>query len=69
MAKIEIPEGVVDKKAYMKFVVLSRNPVIINHYYETSEGESINLHTAPQWIRKYIQHLPPAEQEAVMAKM
>lgn len=68
MAKIEIPDGVVDKKAYMKFVVLSRNPIITNHYYETSEGENINLHTAPQWIRKYIQHLPPAEQEAVMAK-
>lgn len=66
MAKIEIPDEVVDKKAYMKFIVLSRNPIITNHYYETSEGENINLHTAPQWIRKYIQHLPPAEQEAVM---
>lgn len=68
MSKIEIPEGVVDKKAYMKFIALSRNPILSNHYYETSEGDNINLHTAPQWIRKYIKHLPIAEQEDIMLK-
>ena len=68
MSKIEIPEGVVDKKSYMKFIALSRNSLIQNHFVETSDGESINLHTAPQWIRKYIQHLAPAEQEEIMQK-
>lgn len=68
MSAIEIPEEVVDKKSYMKFIALSRNPIIKEHYVETSEGESINLHTAPQWIRKYIQHLSPSEQEEIMQK-
>lgn len=68
MSKIEIPEGVVDKKSYIKFVALGRNPIIRNHYVETSEGESINLRTAPQWIRKYIAHLPYAEQEDILQK-
>ena len=68
MSKIEIPEGVVDKAAYMKFVALSRNPIIKSHYVETSDGENINLRTAPQWIRKYIAHLTPVEQEEIMQK-
>lgn len=68
MSKIEIPDGVVDKKAYMKFIALSRNPIIKNYYVETSDGESINLRTAPQWIRKYIAHLTPVEQEEIMQK-
>lgn len=68
MSKIEIPEGVVDKKAYMRFVIYSRNPIIKNYYVETSEGESISLRTAPQWIRKYIAHLTPQEQEEIMQK-
>lgn len=68
MSKIEIPDGVVDKKAYMKFIALSRNPIIKNYYVETSDGESINLRTAPQWIRKYIAHLTPIEQEEIMQK-
>ena len=68
MSKIEIPAEVVDKKAYIKFIALSRNPLIRNPFVETSEGETINLHTAPQWIRKYVQHLPPKEQEEITAK-
>lgn len=68
MSKIEIPDGVVDKAAYLKFIALSRNPIIKNHYVETSDGENINLRTAPQWIRKYIVHLTPVEQEEIMQK-
>lgn len=68
MSKIEFPEEVVDKKEYMKYIAFSRNPIIKNHWYETSDGENINLRTAPQWIRKYIAHLSPKEQEDVMAK-
>ena len=68
MSAIEIPEGVVDRKSYMKFIALSRNPIIKDHYVETSDGDSIDLHTAPQWIRKYIQHLAPIEQEEIMQK-
>lgn len=68
MSKIEIPEEVVDKKAYMKFIALSRNPIIKNYCIETSDGETINLRTAPQWIRKYIAHLTPAEQDEIMQK-
>ena len=68
MSKIEIPDGVVDKKAYIKFVTLSRNPLLRNHYYEASDGQVINLHIAPQYINKYIAHLPPAEQEEIVAK-
>ena len=68
MSKIEFPEEVVDKKEYVKYIAFSRNPIIKNHWYETSDGENINLRTAPQWIRKYIAHLSPKEQEDVMAK-
>ena len=68
MSAIEIPEEVVDRKSYMKFIALSRNPIIKDHYVETSDGDSIDLHTAPQWIRKYIQHLAPIEQEEIMQK-
>lgn len=68
MSVIEIPDGVVDRKSYMKFIALSRNSIIKDHYVETSDGDSIDLHTAPQWIRKYIQHLAPAEQEEIMQK-
>ena len=68
MSKIEIPDVVVDKAAYVKFIALSRNPIIKNHYVETSDGENINLRTAPQWIRKYIAHLTPVEQEEIMQK-
>ena len=68
MSKIEIPEEVVDKKAYMKFIALSRNPIIKNYCIETSDGETINLRTAPQWIRKYIAHLTPAEQDEIMQR-
>lgn len=68
MSKIEIPEGVVDKKAYIKYITYSRNPIIKNYFVETSEGENINLRTAPQWIRKYIAHLTPREQEEIMQK-
>ena len=68
MSKIEFPEEVVDKKEYMKYIAFSRNPIIKNHWCETSDGENINLRTAPQWIRKYIAHLSPKEQEDVMAK-
>ena len=68
MSKIEFPEEVVDKKEYVKYIAFSRNPIIKNHWYETSDGENINLRTTPQWIRKYIAHLSPKEQEDVMAK-
>lgn len=68
MSTIAIPDEVVDRKAFMKYVALSRHPLIRNYIIETSDGSTISLHTAPQWIRKYIMHLPPYEQEDILKK-
>ena len=68
MGKIEIPEGVIDKKSYLMYVALKRNPMFLHPLIETSEGETINPGEFPNRIRKKIEHLPPKEQELIMAQ-
>lgn len=68
MGKIEIPEGVIDKKSYLMYVALKQNPMFLNPLIETSEGETINLGEFPNRIRKKIEHLPPKEQELIIAQ-
>lgn len=61
--KIEIPEGVVDRKQYLKYVVLDRNPILKEKLLTASDGTEINIALLPHVFRKKIEHLPPKEQE------
>lgn len=66
MSKIEIPEDVVDRSAYIKYIALSNHPIFRNSVYTTSEGEDLNIGMAPHHLRKLIEHLPPKEQELIL---
>lgn len=64
--KLVIPPDVVDRKAYLQYLAIGKNPILKNPFYETSEGDVINLKVFPATIRKQIAHLSPSEQETVM---
>lgn len=66
MKEIEIPNDVVDKKNYLKYIALSKSSVFRNKVYTTSEGEEINMGMLPHRLRKAIEHLPPKEQEVIL---
>jgi hypothetical protein len=66
MSKIEIPSDVVDQKAYIRYITLSRHPLLKNRIYTTSEGEEINIAMLPHRLRETIAHLPPKEQEVIL---
>lgn len=66
--KIEIPEGVVDQKSYIKYTILQNNPILKNRIIVTSDGEEINIGMLPHCLRKRIEHLPPKEQEVILEK-
>jgi hypothetical protein len=66
--KIDIPEGVVNRNAYIKYYVLKKNPILRDIIVSTSDGKEINLSTLPHWFRRDIQHLPPKEQEYLMER-
>lgn len=68
MGKIEIPEGVIDRKSYLMYVAFKQNPMFLHPLIETSEGKTINLGEFPNRIRKKIEHLPPKEQELIMSQ-
>lgn len=61
--KIVIPEGVVNRKAYLKFLAFSKHPILVNQIVTASDGTEINMGTLPHRLRKKIEHLPPKEQE------
>lgn len=61
--KIVIPEGVVNRKAYIKFLAFSKHPILVNQIISASDGTEINMGTLPHRLRKCIEHLPPKEQE------
>ena len=65
--KIEIPEGVVDVKAYKQYYALSQHPIFgQSRYIETSDGGEVNLGAMTGNFRRYIAHLSPKEQEELM---
>lgn len=66
MAKIEIPEGVVDQRQYLKYVALKNHSILRNTTYTTSEGEDISIKTLIHHLKKQIEHLPPKEQEIIL---
>lgn len=64
--KIAIPEDVINPKSYLKFVVLKNNPILVNPYYNASDGSTINIATLPHILKKKITHLSPKEQDIIM---
>lgn len=66
--KIQIPEDVVDKKNYLKYKVLSQNPLLVNKILVASDGTEVNLGMLPHMLKKRIEHLPPIEQEYFLKK-
>ena len=66
--KIEIPEGVVDQKAYIKYIVLQNNPILKNRLIELSDGGEVNIGILPHIFKKKIEHLPPKEQEILLER-
>lgn len=68
MTKIAIPEDVVDRKSYLKYYALSHNPILTDRLQITSEGKEINIGWFPSKLQEEIRHLPPKEQEVIMAR-
>lgn len=68
MSKISIPEGVVDKKNYLKFYALSNNTILKEKMFLTSEGKEVNIGWLPNRLREEIQTLPPSEQEVILER-
>lgn len=66
MAKIEIPEGVIDQQQYLKYIALQKHSLLRNPVYVTSEGEEISIKLLPHFLRRQIEHLPPKEQEIIL---
>lgn len=66
MAKIEIPEGVIDQQQYLKYLAYQKHSLLRNPVYITSEGEEISIKLLPHFLRRQIEHLPPKEQEIIL---
>lgn len=66
--KIEIPEGVVDQNAYIKYTVLQNNPILKNRIIQMSDGGEVNIGMLPHFFKKRIEHLPPKEQELLLER-
>lgn len=66
--KIEIPEEVVDQKAYIKYTVLTNNPILKNRIIDLSDGGEVNIGLLPHVFKKKIEHLPPKEQEVLLER-
>lgn len=64
--KIEIPDWVVDRKEYIKYLAYQNHPLIKNGIVTTSEGEELNIRMMPNYLRDRVKHLPPKEQEAIL---
>lgn len=66
--KIEIPEEVVDQKAYIKYTILMNNPILKNRIIDLSDGGEVNIGLLPHVFKKKIEHLPPKEQEVLLER-
>lgn len=66
--KIEIPEEVVDQKAYIKYTILMNNPILKNRIIDLSDGGEVNIGLLPHVFKKKIEHLPPKEQEILLER-
>lgn len=62
----KMPEDVVNPKAYQKWLILSKHPILRNLEYVASDGTEINLGMLPHMLQKRIEHLPPKEQEDIL---
>lgn len=66
--KIEYPEDVVNKQAYVKFLAYDKHPDRRSNKVLTSEGVEVAINTFPHYLKKQIEHLPPKEQELILEK-
>lgn len=63
---MNIPEDVIDKKAYLRYISLSKNPIVNDKkFFEASDGSVINLAWFPGLLTKKIEHLSIEEQEEI----
>lgn len=61
-------DGIIDMSAYIKFVKLSKHPILNSKKtYVTSDGQEINLAIFPHILKKKIEHLPIEEREEIEA--
>lgn len=66
---MNFPKGVVDKKAYLQYQVLAKNPIVgKDKIFDASDGTEINLGWLPHHLTKKIEHLPLDEQEEILQK-
>lgn len=65
LSKINVPDDVVDVKAYRKMKALEMHPMLKNTIYIASDGSEINFGMLPHWLKKHIEHLSPKEQEDI----
>jgi len=64
---MKFPDGVIDKKAYIKYIKLDRHPILNEAMiFKASDGEDINLAWFPHFLKKKIEHLPDNEQEDIL---
>jgi hypothetical protein len=64
--KMEIPEDVVNPKAYRAWLGLKRHPILQNIVYTTSEGEVYKITTLDHRLRAQIAHLSLKEQDTIL---
>lgn len=66
---MDIPEEIVDKKAYIKFKSLSKKSIVNeDREFEASDGSEINLAWLPHHLKRKISHLPETEQSDILQK-
>lgn len=63
--RLLVPDDVINKQEYLKWIAFKKNPILTNPYYTTSEGEEINIASLPHRLVQKIKHLSPKEQEIV----
>ena len=64
--QITLPEGVINKEEYLHYAKLCADPKINEEiFFDTSDGQRINLMGSMHHIKRFIAGLPNAEQETV----
>lgn len=64
---MKIPEEVKDKAHYLKYVALSKHPILTENKVQiASDGTKVNLAAFHNVVRKWVSHLPISEQKTIL---
>ena len=64
---MDIPEDVIDKKSYLKYLALSKRKIVNDgKLFDASDGTEINMAWLPHHLRRKIAHLPTEEQNEIL---